>query len=325
MLHRFIQLLAGSALALAATLAAAQDFPTRPITVVVPFAAGGPTDTLARNLGVALTNVLKQQVIIDNSGGAGGTIGINKVAKAKPDGYTLLLMHIGMSTSPALYRKLPYDTLNDFEPIGQVADVPMTLIGKKGLEANNLKELIAYIKANKGKLTYANAGLGAASHLCGLLFMSAIETDMTTVPYKGTAPAMTDLMGGQVDIMCDQTTNTTQQIKAGTVKVYGVTTRQRNAALKDVPTLAEQGLKDFEVAVWHGLYAPKGTPKPVLDRLVTALQAAVQDPGLKARLAELGAEPVPVSKANPESLRAQLTSEIKKWDPIIKKAGQYAD
>ncbi|MGH8619668.1 MAG: tripartite tricarboxylate transporter substrate binding protein BugD [Burkholderiales bacterium] len=325
MLHRFTQMLVGSALAFAATLGAAQDFPTRPITVVVPFAAGGPTDTLARNLGVALTNVLKQQIIIDNSGGAGGTIGINKVAKAKPDGYTLLLMHIGMSTSPALYRKLPYDTLNDFEPIGQVADVPMTLIGKKGLEANNLKELIVYIKANKGKLTYANAGLGAASHLCGLLFMSAIEADMTTVPYKGTAPAMTDLMGGQVDLLCDQTTNTTQQIKAGTVKVYGVTTKQRLAAMKDVPTIAEQGIKDFEVAVWHGLYAPKGTPKPVLDRLVAALQTAVQDPGLKSRLAELGAEPVPVSKANPESLRAQLTSEIKKWDPIIKKAGQYAD
>jgi tripartite-type tricarboxylate transporter receptor subunit TctC len=309
----------------AAGAALAQDYPSRPITVVVPFAAGGPTDTLGRNLGVALTGILKQQVIIDNSGGAGGTIGINKVAKAKPDGYTLLLMHIGMSTSPALYRKLPYDTLNDFEYIGQVADVPMTLIGKKGLQANNLKELVAYIKANKGKLTYANAGLGAASHLCGLLFMSAIEADMTTVPYKGTAPAMTDLIGGQVDVMCDQTTNTTQQIKAGTVKVYGVTTKQRLAAMKEVPTIAEQGIKDFEVAVWHGLYAPKGTPKPVLDKLVAALQAAVQDPGLKARLAELGAEPVPVSKANPESLRVQLESEIKKWDPIIKKAGQYAD
>ena len=260
MLNRFTHTLAvlGLALATAGAHAHAQDYPSRPLTVVVPFTAGGPTDTLARNLGVALTGgLLKQQVIIDNSGGAGGTIGINKVAKAKPDGYTLLLMHLGMSTSPALYRKLPYDTLNDFEPIGQVADVPMTLIGKKGLPANTLKELVAYIKANKGTLTYANAGLGAASHLCGLLFMSAIETDMTTVPYKGTAPAMADLLGGQVDLMCDQTTNTTQQIKAGTVKVFGVTTKQRNAALKDVPTLAEQGLKDFEVTVWHGLYAPK--------------------------------------------------------------------
>ena len=197
--------------------ASAQDYPNKSITVVVPFAAGGPTDTLARNLGVTLTNTLKQQVVVENTGGAGGTIGINKVAKAKNDGYTLLLMHIGMDTAPALYRTLPYDTMNDFEFIGQVADVPMTLLGKKSLPPNNLKELLPYLKANKDKLNYANAGIGAASHLCGLLFMSRIETDLTSISYKGTAPAMTDLLGGQVDLMCDQTTNTTQQIKANTV------------------------------------------------------------------------------------------------------------
>jgi tripartite-type tricarboxylate transporter receptor subunit TctC len=303
----------------------AQDYPNKQIVLVVPFAAGGPTDTLARNLGVTLTNLLKQQVIIDNAGGAGGTIGINKVAKARNDGYTLLLMHIGMSTSPALYRKLPYDTMNDFEFIGQVADVPMTMLGKKALPPNSLKELLPYLKANKDKLTYANAGLGAASHLCGLLFMSQNEIDLTTVPYKGTAPAMTDLIGGQVDLMCDQTTNTTQQIKGGTVKVYGVTSAQRVPSLKEIPTLAEQGMKGFEVVVWHGLYAPKGTPKPIIDKLVGALQTAVQDAQFSARLAELGAVPVPVSKANPEALRIHLQAEIKKWDPIIKKAGQYAD
>ncbi len=313
------------AIACGINIAHAQDYPNKQVVVVVPFAAGGPTDTLARNLGVTLTNSLKQQIIIDNAAGAGGTIGINKVAKAKNDGYTLLLMHIGMSTSPTLYRKLPYDTLNDFEYIGQVADVPMTMLGKKTLPPNNLKELLPYLKTNKDKLTYANAGLGAASHLCGLLFMSQNEIDITTVPYKGTAPAMTDLIGGQVDLMCDQTTNTTQQIKGGTVKVYGVTSAQRVPSLKDVPTLAEQGMKGFEVVVWHGLYAPKGTPKPVLDKLVAALQTAVQDATFKARLAELGAEPVPVSKANPESLRTKLKSEIDKWAPIIKKAGQYAD
>ena len=324
MLSQFLRF--ASVLTLAGTSAVcAQDYPSKSITLVVPFAAGGPTDTLARNLGVSLTQSLKQQIVVDNSAGAGGTIGINKVAKARNDGYTLLLMHIGMSTSPALYRKLPYDTLNDFEYIGQVADVPMTLIGKKTLPPNNLKELLAYIKSNKEKLNYANAGLGAASHLCGLLLMSKIETELTTISYKGTAPAMTDLLGGQVDLMCDQTTNTTQQIKAGTVKVYGVTSRQRVPSLKEVPTLAEQGLKNFEVVVWHGLYAPKGTPKPVLDKLVAALQAAVQDPALKKRLAELGAEPVPVSKANPESLRTQLKTEIDQWAPIIKKAGVYAD
>ncbi len=305
--------------------AGAQDYPNKSITVIVPFAAGGPTDTLARNLGVTLTGSLKQQIVVDNSGGAGGTIGINKVAKAKPDGYTLLLMHIGMATAPALYRKLPYETLDDFEYIGQVADVPMTMLGKKTLPPNNLKELLPYLKANKGTLNYANAGLGAASHLCGLLFLSQAEADLTTVSYKGTAPAMVDLIGGQVDLMCDQTTNTTQQIKAGTVKVYGVTSAQRIASLKDVPTIAEQGMKNFEVVVWHGLYAPKGTPKPILDKLVAALQAAVQDAGFKARLAELGAEPVPLAKANPESLRIQLQSEVAKWAPVIKKAGIYAD
>ena len=324
MLPKFLSFLSLLTLAAASTVCA-QDYPSKSITLVVPFAAGGPTDTLARNLGVSLTQSLKQQIVVDNSAGAGGTIGINKVAKARNDGYTLLLMHIGMSTSPALYRKLPYDTLNDFEYIGQVADVPMTLIGKKTLPPNNFKELLAYIKSNKTKLNYANAGLGAASHLCGLLFMSKIETELTTISYKGTAPAMTDLLGGQVDLMCDQTTNTTQQIKAGTVKVYGVTSQQRVPSLKDIPTLAEQGLKNFDVVVWHGLYAPKGTPKPVLDKLVAALQAAVQDPALKKRLAELGAEPVPVSKANPESLRTQLKTEIDQWGPVIKKAGVYAD
>jgi tripartite-type tricarboxylate transporter receptor subunit TctC len=312
-------------IACALNLVHAQDYPNKQIVMVVPFAAGGPTDTLARNLGVTLTNLLKQQVIIDNAGGAGGTIGINKVAKAKNDGYTLLLMHIGMSTSPALYRKLPYDTMNDFEFIGQVADVPMTMLGKKTLPPNSLKELLPYLKANKDKLTYANAGLGAASHLCGLLFMSQNEIDLTTVPYKGTAPAMTDLIGGQVDLMCDQTTNTSQQIKGGTVKVYGVTSAQRIPSLKEIPTMAEQGMKGFEVVVWHGLYAPKGTPKPIIDKLVGALQTAVQDAQFTARLAELGAVPVPVSKANPEALRTHLQAEIKKWDPIIKKAGQYAD
>jgi tripartite-type tricarboxylate transporter receptor subunit TctC len=301
------------------------DFPTKSITMIVPFAAGGPTDTLARNLGQVMGTTLKQQVIIDNSGGAGGTIGINKVAKARPDGYTVLLMHIGMSTAPALYRKLPYDTMNDFEPIGQVADVPMTLIAKKGMPANNFKELLGYVKANASKITYGNAGLGAASHLCGLLFQSAITTDLTTVPYKGTAPAMTDLIGGQIDLMCDQTTNTTQQIKAGTVKVYGVTTAKRLATLPDVPTLQESGLANFEVVVWHGLYAPKGTPKEALDKINQALQAAVKDATFRSRLAELGAEPVPVEKANPTALRNQLKAEIDKWGPIIKKAGVYAD
>jgi len=312
-------------LTLLASGAQAQTYPTKPVMMVVPFAAGGPTDTLGRTIAQAMTANLKQSVIIENVGGAGGTIGVNRVAKASPDGYTILLHHIGMSTAPALYRNLPYKPLSDFEYIGMVADVPMTMIARKDFPADNFNDFLAYVKANKAKVTYANAGLGAASHLCGLLFMTAIETDLTTVPYKGTAPAMNDLLGGQVDFMCDQTTNTTAQIKGGKVKVYGVTTKTRVPSLKDVPTLQEQGMKGFEVAVWHGIYAPKGTPKPVLDKLVTALQAALQDANVKLRFADLGTEPVAQNRATPEALQTFLKSEIDKWGPIIKKAGIYAD
>jgi tripartite-type tricarboxylate transporter receptor subunit TctC len=303
----------------------AQDYPNKPIVIIVPAAAGGPTDTLTRVLAASMSETLKQTVLIDNSGGAGGTIGINKAAKARADGYTLLLYHIGMATSPALYRKLPYDTLGDFDYIGQVADVPMTLIATKKTPASTFAEFLPYAKANKDKLTYATAGIGSASYLCGLLFMSAIQTDFTTVPYKGTGPAMNDLVGGQVDFICDQTTNTVPQIKSGNVKVYGVTTSARLPSLPDVPTLQEQGLAGFDLVVWNGLYAPKGIPKLAQDRLVAALQAAVQSPAFKARLADVGAEPVPVAKATPESLRAMLRSEIDKWTPVIRKTGVYAD
>jgi tripartite-type tricarboxylate transporter receptor subunit TctC len=312
-------------LVLLASGAQAQNYPVKPITMVVPFSAGGPTDTLGRTIAQAMTTALKQTVIIENVGGAGGNIGVDRVAKARPDGYTILLHHIGMSTSPALYRKLNYNPLTDFEYIGLVADVPMTLIAKEKFPAKDFKELLTYVKANKDKVMLANAGLGAASHLCGLLFMSAIETDLTTVPYKGTAPAMNDILGGQVDIMCDQTTNTTGQIKNGKVKVYAVTSKTRVPSLKDIPTLQELGLKGFEVAVWHGIYAPKGTPKPALDALVAALQTALKDANVKLRLAELGTEPVPQDRATPQALQAQLKAEIDKWGPVIKKAGQYAD
>jgi tripartite-type tricarboxylate transporter receptor subunit TctC len=316
---------AAACLLLQAAAAVAQDFPVKPVVIVVPAAAGGPTDTLTRVLAAAMAEPLKQQVLIDNTGGAGGTIGINKVAKARPDGYTLLLYHIGMATSPALYRKLPYDTLGDFESIGQVADVPMMLIAKKATPSASFAEFLAYAKANRDKLTYANAGIGSASYLCGLLFMNTIQAEFTMVPYKGTGPAMNDLVGGQVDFMCDQTTNTVPQIKAGTVRAYGVTTAARLAAMPELPTLDEQGLKGFDLVVWNGLYAPRGTPKPALDKLVAALQSAVQSPAFRARLADLGAEPVPLAKATPESLRALLKSEIDKWTPIIRKTGVYAD
>jgi tripartite-type tricarboxylate transporter receptor subunit TctC len=303
----------------------AQEYPNKVITVIVPFAAGGPTDAVARLLSLPMSKILGTQMIVENVGGAGGTIGVNRVAKAAPDGYTLLLHHIGMSTAPALYRKLPYDAVNDFEPIGLINETPMTLVAKKDFPPKDLKEVIAYLKANKDKINLANAGLGAASHLCGMLFMSAIQTDLTTVPYNGTAPAMNDLLGGQVDIMCDQTTNTTAQIKAEKIKVYGVTTPKRIPSLPNVPTMDEAGLKGFEVSVWHGLYAPKGTPKTVIDKLTKALQAALKDATLRQRFADLGAETVAENRATPEALRKHLKAEIDKWAPIIKKAGVYAD
>ncbi|RPH90068.1 MAG: tripartite tricarboxylate transporter substrate binding protein BugD [Desulfobacteraceae bacterium] len=320
----FFTILIGLAL-LAAGPAFAQQYPTKVITMIIPFSAGGPTDTVGRLTARAMGESLKGQIIIENVGGAGGTIAAARVARSAPDGYTIFMHHIGQSTAPSLYRKLPYDVFQDFEPIGLVTDVPMTLVARKDFPPKNLKELIAYVKANKDKVTYANAGLGAASHLCGMLFMSAIQTDLTTIPYKGTGPAMNDLLGGQVDFMCDQTTNTTSQIKGGKIKVYGVTTKTRVPSLPDVPTMNEAGLPNFEVAVWHALYAPKGTPKPIIDKLVKALQDALKDPNVKQRFAELGTEPVPEKRATPEALRAHLKAEVDKWAPVIKKAGIYAD
>ena len=273
----------------------------------------------------AMIKPLGQTVVVENRPSAGGIIGPETVKNARPDGYTILIHHIGMATTPALYRKLSFNPVEDFEAIGMINDVPMTLIARGNFPAKDFREFLAYIKANKDKVTYANAGIGAASHLCGMLFMSAIQTDMLTVPYKGTAPAMNDLLGGQVDFMCDQTTNTTAQIKSGKVKVYAVTSRKRVPSLPDVPTLDELGLKGFDVGIWHALYAPKGTPKAAIDKLVTALQEGVKDDTVRKRFADLGAEAVPLDKANPAALAAHLRAEINKWGPIIRKAGVYAD
>lgn len=315
-----------TALALIAVSSAdAQKYPDKVVTLIVPFTAGGPTDTVARLVAQPMSKALNGQIIVENVGGAGGTIAAHRVAKAAPDGYTILIHHIGMSTAPALYRKLPYNPITDFEPIGLINEVPMTMVAKQNFPAKDLKEMIAYVKANKDKVNYANAGLGAASHLCGMMFMSTIQTDVTTVPYAGTAPAMNDLLGGQVDFMCDQTTNTTSQIKAGKIKVYAVTTKKRVPSLPNVPTMDEAGLKGFEVSVWHALYAPKGTSKTVIDKLVKALQDALKDSTVKQRFADLGTEPIELSRATPAALRAHLKAEVDRWTPIIKKAGVYAD
>lgn len=320
-----LSLLAGAALILTGTAAQAQDFPNKTITMVVPFAAGGPTDTVARLIGQSMGTALKQQVIVENVGGAGGTLGAGRVARAAPDGYTVLLHHIGQATSATLYRKLPYDTINDFESIGLVTDVPMTIVAKKDLPPKDFKELITYVQQQKDKVSYGNAGVGAASHLCGLMFMSALKTQMTTVAYKGTGPAMNDLLGGQIDLMCDQTTNTTGQIKGGKIKAYAVTTKTRVPSLPDLPTMDEAGMKGFEVSIWHGMYAPKGTPKAAIDKLSEALKIALKDPMVVQRFAELGTEPVAQDRATPAALAAHLKAEIAKWAPVIKAAGEYAD
>jgi tripartite-type tricarboxylate transporter receptor subunit TctC len=313
------------ALAAFAGGAAAQQYPNKSVLMLVPYAAGGPTDTVARVVAQAMGKPLGQTVIVENKPSAGGILAPEQVKNARPDGYTILIHHIGMATTPTLYRQLRYNPLTDFEYIGLINEVPMTIVAKPGMAAKDLKEFLVYIKANKDKVTYANAGIGAASHLCGMLFMSAIQTDFLTVPYKGTGPAMNDLLGGQVDFMCDQTTSTTSQIKGGKVKVYGVTSAKRIASLPDVPTLEEQGLKGANIGIWHGLYAPKGTPKPVLDKLVASLQEALADEGVRKRFTDLGAVTYPKEQQTPAALEAHLKAEIEKWAPLIKKAGQYAD
>ncbi len=328
-MHRKLKFMALAVLATAGVLIAAtsqaQTFPDKPISLIVPFAAGGPTDVVARMMAIPMGKALGQTVLVENAVGAGGTIAATKVARATPNGYTIFLHHMGMATSPALYKKLSFDPLKDFEYIGQVVDVPMTLLARKDFPAKDFSELLAYLKANGNKVSMANAGLGAVSHLCGLLFQSQIGIELNTIPYKGTGPAMNDLLGGQVDLLCDQTTQTVPLIKEGRVKVYGTTSLTRLAALPNVPTLNEQGLKGFEVKVWHGMYAPKGTPAPVLDKINAALRTAMQDPIVVQRLADLSSDIPSADKMTAAGLKTHLEAEINKWSPVIKKAGIYAD
>ncbi len=308
------------ALGLMAGSALAQDYPTQPINVVVPFSAGGPTDTVARLVAQAMSEDLGQQVLIQNVGGAGGTLGAGQVAVAPNDGYTLLLHHIGMSTAPSLYADLPFDPIEDFEPIGLITEVPMTLVARADFEPESLEDLVTYIQENGENVIYGNAGIGAASQLCGLLLQDALGVRMTEVPYQGTGPAMTDLLGGQIDMMCDQTTNTTSQILAGEVKAYATTTAERLDALPDVPTATEGGL-DLQVSIWHGLYAPAGTDEAIIARLSEALQVALADETIAARFAELGTLPEPAENATPEALAETLSSQIELWRGVIEAAG----
>jgi tripartite-type tricarboxylate transporter receptor subunit TctC len=314
-----------SALVLPFGAALAQDYPIRPVTMLVPFAAGGPTDTIARLTAAGMAKSLGQQVVVENAPGAGGTIATTRASRAQPDGYTLLIHHVGLSTAATLYRNLSYDTKTAFAPIGLVTNAPMTIIARPDFPADTLKELVAYAQQQGDKLTYANAGLGAASHLCGMLFMTAIQKQLTAVPYKGNGPIMNDLLGKQIDLTCDQATNTTGPIMAKQVKAYAITTKERLKSLPDLPTADEAGLKGFELGVWHGIYAPKGTPSAVVQKLTAALQSALKDPTLIARFNDINTEPVAQEKATPEALAAMLASEVDRWAPMIKAAGQFAD
>lgn len=321
---KLVGALCAAATFLTAPMAFAQGYPERQVTMVVPFAAGGPTDTVARLVAEKMSGDLGQQIVVENVGGAGGTLGAGQVAKADPDGYTILLHHIGMATGATLYRKLAYDTLNAFDYVGLVTEVPMVFVARKDFEPADFKTFTDYTKANADKVTMANAGIGSASHLCGMLYQSAIGTQLVTVPYKGTGPAMTDLLGGQTDIMCDQTTNTTQQIKGGTIKAYAVTTPQPLPLFPELP-VASSALPDFNVTVWHGIYTPKGTPAEVNERLSQSLQKALADEGVIKAMSDLGTAPSSAADATPAALKAKLEAEIARWKPIIEAAGVYAD
>ena len=309
------------ALSVGTVAAGAQSYPTKPITIIVPAAAGGPTDTVARLIGDSMGRTLGQQVLVENIGGAGGTIGMARVAKAPADGYTLAVWHVGQSTAPALYESLKYNVLEDFDSIGRITDVPMTIVGKADLPIKSIGELVAWMKEKRKGVTYAHAGIGSASHLCALLLMDTLEIEMTAVAYRGTGPAMNDLLGGVFDMMCDQTTGTTNQIKTGKIKGYAATTATRLKVLPDLPTLDESGFKGFEVSAWHAMWAPKGIPAEASTKLVAALQAALKDEKVIARFADLGTEPVAQEKATPDALKKQLASEVAKWGPVIKAAG----
>ena len=307
----------------AGSAARADEYPVKPVTLMMPYAAGGPGDTITRVIGAGLSRALGKQFLVENTAGAGGTIGTAKIAGSPPDGYSLLVMHFGHAANTALYPNLPYDAVRDFEPIGLIAESPMAIVARKDLPAATLKELIAYVKGQSEKTTYGFAGIGSASHLCGLLFFNATGLTVTSIPYKGTGPALNDLIGGQFDFMCDQTLNVLSPVNAGMIKAYAVTTPERLAAAPNLPTAAEAGVPGFQITVWFGMYAPRGTPQPVIETLSKALQQALRDPEVKSRLAASGAEAVAPERGRPEVLRAHLKAEIDKWVPIIRQAGVY--
>ncbi len=295
--------------------------PEAEITLGVPFAAGGPTDTVTRRIAEPMSKELGQQIVVQNVEGAGGTVAAGQVADEEADGYQVLIHHIGMSTAPGLYPDLAYDPLEDFKTVGLVTDVPMTIVARKDFEPETLEELVSYVEQNDDTVTMANAGPGAASQLCGLLFEQATGVDVTEVPYDGTGPALTDLVGGQVDFMCDQSTNTVAQLQSGDIKGYAVTTPERIEALPDLPTTGEAGLPDVQVGVWHGLYVPAETPDEVVEKLTEALTVALADEGVAEKFAELGTTPAAGDEITPDALTAKLEEQLELWTPIIEESG----
>ena len=322
---RFIRAALAVLLAAAAVQAPAQDFPNRAITMVMPYAPGGPGDTITRVFAGAMQKHLGQQIVVDNTAGASGSIGTAKVARAKPDGYTLLMIHVSHATNLAMYKSLPYHPVDDFEPIGRATSGPMVIVTRNEFPARNLGEFVAYVKANAAKVSLAHAGVGSASHLCGLMMMNALNVKFNEIPYKGTGPALTDLMGGQVDILCDQTSGTVPSVKSGKIKAYASAGKTRLPQLPEVPAISEAGVEGFDINISFGLYAPKGTPKPVLDQLTSALQKSVADPEVRQRLEAMGISAVGVDQARPEALRAHLKNEIDTLGSLLVKAGVKAN
>ena len=301
------------------------EFPSRPVTIVVPFAAGGPTDAVARHLATAMSRQLGQTVEVENQAGQGGTRAPTALAKAQPDGHTLLLHHIGMATAPALFRRLGYDPQRDFEPIGLVVDAPMVLLAHPSVPAANARQLMEHIKRNEATVTIGYAGPGAASHLCGLLLASVLRVDLISVPYTGTGPALAALERGSTDLLCDQTTAAMPAIASGRIRAFAVTTPKRLQVLPDLPTTSEQGIAGLQLAIWHGLYAPRGTPAPIVATLSRALQEAVTSPSFVAAMSQVGTMPVPAEQATPKQLRQKLSNQTTQWRPLIVKSGQFAD
>jgi tripartite-type tricarboxylate transporter receptor subunit TctC len=303
------------------TAAAQSNYPSRPISLIVPAAAGGPTDTVARLVAESMSRTLGQTVVVENVGGAGGTIGMARVSAAAPDGHTIAVWHIAHATAPSLYPALKYDVVNDFDHLGRITDVPMTLVSRTGIPAQNVTEFLSWLRKENDKVTYGHAGVGSASFLCMLMLSKELDVKPRGIGYRGTGPAMNDLLGNQFDIMCDQTTNTTNQIKDGKIKGYAVTTKAKVSSLPDLPTLDSGPMKGFEVSAWHALWAPKGLPKDATDKLVNALQVALKDAKVIERFASLGTAPVAAQFATPAALKEHLVAEVPRWGAVIKAAG----